>query len=890
MLRTATCVWVVLAVVCPGGTLLSQPAPPQTGAKQEPAAQQDATKPGAKAAEKPAPPPVRDFTATRVLSMEGLSPEDALQVTEDIRLFVVYELGYTESDASAGTWQLRGDTTLRECRAFEKPGAVEVRRRLELGCKAFTKLGVRLVAAGSGRGRTSKEGLGDFEAVLKKIEERRKKLLDRQKLLGLRRHEVETIQLRYVKVDQALATLKVMGYTVVEFKENVFRKHPQASHSALAKTFDPVAIKDAPLPVIVRLIDADKTWLDRDTRKLTKLGMSVTPDVGGQDMPEVTSAVAQQRLLVVYDPNDTESIFRLKNLLAEHIDVAARQIVIEAMVIEIIESRLKDLGLKFSRIEIRQGGQMGLSFEGEDEADAERPFVLNFDDTVDTATQLRQLKITLRALLENGSAKILSRPSVLALDNHQARIRVGREIPIMNSVITTRTTSLNITYFPIGIVLNIKPRIGLDDSEVSLQIEAIVSSEDPDEKLTATDPNDTKKTITLAPFVDTRLVQTFARVTNGTPFIIGGLVADSERERTDRVPFISRLPVLGKLFQKRRTTDDRAEVIIVITPHVVPQDIRNFSYVVPKDTDAFDTLESTLFRSAYRLRGGDVFDLKFLYESDALQTIRQRVAQAIVTEPSLATDPHVAQFSDDQVPGESVLVKRQLYEIIKRLELYRNIRTDRIIFFKASEKRSSGFQVAWLSKEMDKTGDRLKSGKFVKRFGGSDHAFALLFKPSARGRASGIYTQPVASVAIEDLVLHGEEAPSDDEREGFLKGRCQETVERLNTEGQSAVVLANENDIDRLKIALIIKDLIKINSPQQSLRLKNFQVGKQLLFPSFPEDTRRQTSRKFYLVDHTVAQTFYETEFYYSAFEDQFNCAIEEASKILATILDGDGE
>lgn len=809
---------------------------------------------------------IKQFQATKVIRLSNLTGRESAQLVEALKLALVYDMGYREAEAGQSGWQLDRDTTMTGLMAFGRADAPNGRRTIELATRVLPQLGVHLVAAGSGYGRTSKEALSDYEQVLKLIAERQKELADSGKALGLRRFEFETIQLRYIKVDQALAMLKVLGYNVVELKESIFRKHPENTKLALAKTFEPIAAVEPSLPLIARMVDADRTWIMKDTTRQTgKLNLSVTPDVGGQEMPEVTATDAQQRVMVVFDPADPAALFELKNTLEQHIDVPAKQIVIEAMVIEISEAKLKELGLSFSRLAVARGGQVGITFQDEQVAgETVRPFQFSFDNS-GGLPRLREFRATLRMLLSDGSARILSKPSVLALNNHQARIRVGREIPILNSVITSRTTNLNIEYFPIGIVLNIKPRIGADETEVSLQLEAIVSSEDPDEKLTATDENGER--IDLAPFIDTRLVQTYARVTNGTPFIIGGLVAETDQMISDRVPFLSKLPLLGRLFEDRRTRRDRSEVIIVITPHIVPEDIVNFSYVVPKDSGAFDSLESRLFRSAYRLRAGDVFDLSFIYESGVLQRMRARAAAAVAVAPELSGDPYVSQFLSDRVPGEAVLVRRQLYDIIKRLDLAKKIRSDRMIFFKESQTRQSGFTIGFLHKELAP----LQTGRFTKTLGKGELALALLFRRQAGIDMKSVYAQPVARATFAGV--------------RGSKLDYQQKLQQLNTDAESAILLWKEADLDRLKAALIIKDLIKINSPQEALSLRNFRVGRQVLFPSFPHAEEGVDSRKFYLVDHTVAETFYQTEFYYSAFQAEFDKAVETATSTIEKAL-----
>ena len=94
---------------------------------------------------------------------------------------------------------------------------------------------------------------------------------------------------------------------------------------------------------------------------------------------------------------------------------------------------------------------------------------------------------TIRALIRTGKAEILSRPSVLTLDNRQSTIRVGQDIPIASSLEGLGSDSTKVSfqfdYLPTGILLNIRPRINESGAEVSMLIDTIVSAKVPGEDL-----------------------------------------------------------------------------------------------------------------------------------------------------------------------------------------------------------------------------------------------------------------------------------------------------------------------------------------------------------------------------------------------------------------------
>src|SRR5262249_34112634 len=164
------------------------------------------------------------------------------------------------------------------------------------------------------------------------------------------------------------------------------------------------------------------------------------------------------------------------------------------------------------------------------------------------ASDIFNFRVALAALLESNKARILSNPSVLVLDGRQAKIQIGQRIPVVETTVTTNTATESVLYFPVGIVLNLRPRLSNDGTEVSMQVETIVSS------VRTTTPSNTSTT-TTAPEVDSRQVQTIVRVQNDFPFIIGGLTSNEETSDQRGVPVLSKIPWLGALF--RRDTRER---------------------------------------------------------------------------------------------------------------------------------------------------------------------------------------------------------------------------------------------------------------------------------------------------------------------------------------------
>ena len=113
-------------------------------------------------------------------------------------------------------------------------------------------------------------------------------------------------------------------------------------------------------------------------------------------------------------------------------------------------------------------------------------------------------------------------------------------------------------------------------------------------------------------------------VPNKTPIIIGGLVSKDREETTNKIPFLSDIPYLGRLFGAESSTHSKKEVIVVITPHIIRNN-KEIGIQTPKDTAMFDDLDMDLFRDSYRVRSEDIFDLGFVYKSKQFSKYRNYV-------------------------------------------------------------------------------------------------------------------------------------------------------------------------------------------------------------------------------------------------------------------------
>ncbi|HKC24517.1 MAG TPA: hypothetical protein VKF32_07225, partial [Thermoanaerobaculia bacterium] len=643
-----------------------------------------------------------------------------------------------------------------------------------------------------------------------------------------RRLAYEVFQLSYVEPDRAIALLKALDYTTIEFNDS-------PGETLYDKIFAlNILDKDkARLPLVIKMISASKTSLQENTAETPSYGLrgnELLPDLGGIFLHRTTAAEPQNRLLIAYDQDDPASLERVVNLLRDKVDVAARQIMLEALVIEINSDLTKDLGVSFQGSGTVKGTTTN-TYDGSINKDAllsGAPLAFLFSRSSDVLS----FKAALNALLEDDRARILSNPSVLVLDGRQAKIQIGQRIPVVETTVTQSTATESILYFPVGIVLNLRPRLNQDGSEVSMQVETIVSS------VRTTSTNGVS--VTKAPEVDSRQVQTLVRVQNDTPFIIGGLTSNEETKNVRGVPLLSKIPFLGALFRRETTERTKKEIIIVVTPHLVPEDTKAFSYVLPQESAEFDTFGRQLLYNAYRIRQGDVFSLGFLRQSDAYRGL-EKCARRHADEGK--TDPALARVLEGGIPGEEILVRRMLWEIIRKTDYARFVDTEKLIFFEEAPLGAGGFTLSFLSKELAKRDKK-------------SNALLLVYEPGT-GTLDHPFSQPTAKVSFESL-----------ESKDFF-GRLDKDNARTADAERWTVLVTDEfsgtaRPLDVLKGVMVLRRLLALN-PNLRLSIDGFRAGRQIVFP-----TESEMRQSYHLIDAEAARLFYEITSYYPAFEKEF--------------------
>ena len=296
-------------------------------------------------------------------------------------------------------------------------------------------------------------------------------------------------------------------------------------------------------------------------------GISTVTMGAGEDNPMLADvrvvADEENNSLMIYS---TGLQYRLIKTALEQLDVEATQVLIEASIIEVTLTDKLRYGLEWTFNNALGDGYTGTGLLTEGASDILAATVPGFSYAV--ADSAGNINAVLNALAEDNLINVLSSPSVMVLDNHDAYIHVGDQVPVQSS--TTQTdggnTIQSIEYKDTGVQLNVRPSVNAGGL-VTMQIEQSV-----------TDVGIIDSATGQRSFLE-RSIMSRVAVRSHESVVLGGLIRENATNTESGIPFLYKLPVLGPLFGATEKEDRRTELLVIITPKAIynEEDLRKVS-------------------------------------------------------------------------------------------------------------------------------------------------------------------------------------------------------------------------------------------------------------------------------------------------------------------------
>lgn len=295
-------------------------------------------------------------------------------------------------------------------------------------------------------------------------------------------------------------------------------------------------------------------------------------------------------LVIIASPED----FRVLKGVVDRLDIARRQVYVEAVVVEVADNQSNSLGIG---AHLGSGGtngglgygsaQMGASSLGLNTASLLSGLAVGVlgpaisipftDSSTGTSTTLSVpvFGIALKALAETDQIDILSDPSILVMDNEEATINVGRNVPfpVSSGFDVNRNPIVSYQREDVGITLKVTPQINESNYvtlEVNLQVAEVEGGD-----------NGGLSATTAGFITSKREIENSVVVKDNQTIVLGGLIGTTKSETVTKIPVLGDIPLFGVLFRSKSVSDRRTNLLIFLTPHVIsePADLQEV-YVV----------------------------------------------------------------------------------------------------------------------------------------------------------------------------------------------------------------------------------------------------------------------------------------------------------------------
>jgi general secretion pathway protein D len=310
---------------------------------------------------------------------------------------------------------------------------------------------------------------------------------------------------------------------------------------------------------------------------------ATTTEGGGGGVPE-------GEINVVVDETNNALVVRAfardyKSILdtIKRLDIYPRQVLIEVLLADITLADDKEFGLDLVRYLDRGKWQQTIQF-GEFSGLPEAGPGLSYS----IVQEAGRFSAAIKAAATLGRLRVLTSPHLLASNNKEAKIQIGTSEPILTNTYTstgiaTATTATGfvegtIEYKDIGTILSITPRIsdgGLVTLELSIE-ESSLDSREIGRKDTSTTAAVASASSTFSvPAFNKTTAKTVLSIKDGQTIAIGGLIRKTKDDSSQGVPFLNKIPVIGFFFGKNTRRNDRRELILLLTPRIITDEIQS---------------------------------------------------------------------------------------------------------------------------------------------------------------------------------------------------------------------------------------------------------------------------------------------------------------------------
>ncbi len=278
--------------------------------------------------------------------------------------------------------------------------------------------------------------------------------------------------------------------------------------------------------------------------------------------------IAGKDAQISIDPN-TNSLFMidryeyLKNVEAMllQLDVEPRLVEVESAILQVDRSDALDYGIDWSGT-IKNGSTSATQVINNVRTNALSPVVPNNPNQKGMFFGLTWQSVTgvISAVSSKSKTDLLARPRVLSLTDNEATITLGQRLGFKTTTVSSTGSAENIQFLTVGTILKIKPHI-TGNNDIIMNVKPEVS-------------DGTIDALTGSPNSTTTQSESKILARNGQTIVIAGMMRDRTERKTDRIPILGDLPLLGSLFGGTSDRYQKTEIVVLLSPKVVTNELK----------------------------------------------------------------------------------------------------------------------------------------------------------------------------------------------------------------------------------------------------------------------------------------------------------------------------
>jgi len=312
-------------------------------------------------------------------------------------------------------------------------------------------------------------------------------------------------------------------------------------------------------------------------KDLVSVLTGVSKSVVGAKGKQTAASRAQGNITIQADENTNAlvinappDVFRSLRAVIQKLDIRRAQVLVEAVIAEVSTGTSTELGVQWAADGSSSDNPIGIIGFGSnptavagllEDPPIATPVSSGLNLGVGKFTGGNKVGALLNAIAADTSNNILSTPTLVTLDNEEAEIVVGNNVPFITGQYTNAGTSGSTNPFStvqrqdIGLTLKIKPQIN-EGNAVKLDVEQEVSSI-------------AESTVGVDLITNKRSIKTSVMVDDGQVLVLGGLIEDVLREKEERVPLLGDIPILGWLFRYNTVSKDKKNLMVFLHPTIL---------------------------------------------------------------------------------------------------------------------------------------------------------------------------------------------------------------------------------------------------------------------------------------------------------------------------------